>query len=157
MSSVLPSDLVQRLPHGPAFRFVSRVTAITPRVQGQGVWEVTGRESFFEGHFPGDPIVPGVLLGEALAQMAGLVGLCDEAPEDRPGGGVLAQIDLRLRRPVRPPASIELSAKFDREMGPLHQFTVRATCGGQVVAKGSLTIASVTPDNAAPAAGGNHE
>ena len=155
MSSGWSAQLVERLPHGEAFRFVSRVISVTPHVEGRGVWEVSGSEGFFEGHFPGDPIVPGVLIGEALAQMSGLVGLCEEAPEDRPRGGVLAQIDLKLRRPVRPPAEIELSATFDRDLGPLHQFTVRATCGGQVVAKGSLTLASVTPDHAAPAAGGS--
>ncbi len=110
-----------------------------------------GERSFFAGHFPGDPIVPGVLIGEALAQMAGLVGLCDDdAP---PTGGVLAQIDLRLRRPVRPPAEIELHAAFERELGPLNQFAVKAICAGQTVAKGTLTLATVVP-GAEPATAG---
>jgi len=103
-----------------------------------GRWSPVGNEPFFAGHFPGNPVVPGVLIGEALAQMSGVVGFADDAA---PAGGVLAHLDLRLKRPVTPPADLELHVTTDRLVGTLGQFTVQARCNGAVVARGSLTLA----------------
>jgi len=61
------------LPHGPEFRFVDRLTALEPGVHGAGEYTVRGDEPFLRGHFPGDPMMPGVLLVEAAAQLAGIV------------------------------------------------------------------------------------
>ncbi|MEM6458183.1 MAG: 3-hydroxyacyl-ACP dehydratase FabZ family protein [Planctomycetota bacterium] len=142
MTQAPPTDLIDLLPHGEGFRFVDEVLEIEPGVSGRGVWRVRGDESFFAGHFPGQPIVPGVLIGEALAQMSGLVGLSHAESENR-AGGQLAQIDLRLKRPVAPPAEIELSATLVRDVRKLTQFDVVARWENKLVAKGSLTIASV--------------
>lgn len=139
MTQASPTDLIDRLPHGEEFRFVDEVIEIDPEVQGTGLWRPQGNEPFFAGHFPGRPIVPGVLIGEALAQMAGLVGLASDGGASR--GGMLAQIDLRLRRPVEPPAEITLYAKVIRNLGPLAQFDVKATCHDKPVATGTLTLA----------------
>jgi len=141
MTQAQLSDLLAQLPHGEGFRFVDRLESITPGVEGQGVWEVDGSESFFAGHFPGNPIVPGVLLGEALAQLAGLVAMTQPEAAHHVGGQ-LAQIDLRLKRPVAPPAEITLHATLVRNVHVLTHFDVAARCGGKVVAKGSLTIAA---------------
>ena len=59
------------LPHGPEFRFLDRVLSLTPGKEGTGEYRVRGDEPFLRGHFPGDPILPGVLLIEAAAQLAG--------------------------------------------------------------------------------------
>lgn len=140
------SDLLDQLPHGDGFRFVDRITDLTPGKEGHGVWELTGEESFFASHFPDNPIVPGVLIGEALAQMAGLVALTHEEAEDH-AGGQLAQIDLRLKRPVAPPAAIELHATLVRNVRVLTHFDVIARCDSKLIAKGSLTIATVKKDS----------
>src|SRR5687767_13182214 len=66
------ADYLARLPHGQAFRFVSRVTRVTEGESAEGVWELSGSEPFFAAHFPGQPLVPGVLVAEALAQVSGL-------------------------------------------------------------------------------------
>src|SRR3954469_15948759 len=62
------------LPHGPEFRFVDRITEMDPGKSGKGVYLVRGDEIFLRGHFPGHPLMPGVLLIEAVAQLAGCVG-----------------------------------------------------------------------------------
>ncbi len=133
------ADIIDSLPHRDPFRFVNRVDQVDRGRWGRGIWRVTGREGFFAGHFPGRPIVPGVLLGEALAQLAGLVGV--------PGSGIdgrLAHIDLRFDRAVVPPAEVVLHATVSRVMGALSQYEVRAEVAGQVVARGTLTLAAVS-------------
>lgn len=146
MTQTQLDDLLTQLPHGDGFRFVDRVTSINPGQEGHGVWEVTGDESFFTGHFPGNPIVPGVLIGEALAQMAGLVAMSHAEAENH-AGGQLAQIDLRLKRPVVPPAAIELHATLVRNVRVLTHFDVIARCDSKLIAKGSLTIATVIKES----------
>ncbi|MBB6430178.1 3-hydroxyacyl-ACP dehydratase FabZ family protein [Algisphaera agarilytica] len=145
MTQAQLDDLLTQLPHGDGFRFVDRITELDAGKSGSGVWSVDGTESFFAGHFPGNPIVPGVLLGEALAQMAGLVALT-HADAEQHAGGQLAQIDLRLKRPVVPPAEIELHATLVRNVRILTHFDVIARCDSKLVAKGSLTIATVMKD-----------
>ncbi|HET6250071.1 MAG TPA: phosphopantetheine-binding protein [Tepidisphaeraceae bacterium] len=127
--------LLSRLPHQSPFRFVSGVTSIRPGQEGEGVWDLTGQEAFFAGHFPGMPIVPGVLIAEALAQFSGLVG-----PDNGSTGGKLAHVDVRFEQPVRPPAQITLKSKLTRTMGDLQLFDVAAEVGGIVVARGTLAL-----------------
>lgn len=127
--------LLSGLPHGEPFRFVSGLERVEPGVEAEGWWELSGQESFFAGHFPGRPIVPGVLIGEALAQISGLV-LAAEAGT----GGMLAQLDVRFRRPVPPPARLALRSRLVQSVPPLAQFEVQARWGDDVVAEGRLTL-----------------
>src|SRR4051812_40497881 len=72
MNSTIATDI--GLPHGPEFRFVDRVIELVPGKSGTAVYKVRGDEIFLRGHFPGNPIMPGVLLIEAVAQLAGCIG-----------------------------------------------------------------------------------
>jgi 3-hydroxyacyl-[acyl-carrier-protein] dehydratase len=129
------TDWLSQLPHGEAFRFISRVIEVRPGESARGVWTLKGNEPFFAGHFPGKPIVPGVLIAEALAQLSGLAG--------PPGSGMqgkLAQIDVRFQQAVAPPVEIELESKIARLLGPLQMCDVSARVGATVVASGSITL-----------------
>lgn len=130
-----PVDPLARLPHGEPFRFVTRLESVVADDAAVGVWEVTGAEPFFAGHFPDRPVVPGVLLAEALAQVAGLI-----APPADAAGGKLAHVDVRFDRSVTPPAAVTLRAKLVRKVVSLQQFEVVAEVGGQTVARGTLAI-----------------
>jgi len=130
-----PIDYLSRLPHGPSFRFITAIDQIKPGESGQAVWSLKGDEPFFAGHFPGNPIVPGVLIAEALAQLCGVVG-----PETQSRSGKLAHIDIRFEQPVAPPAQIQLQARVLRVMGDLQQFEVAASVNGKQIAAGDLTL-----------------
>src|SRR2546423_10828418 len=67
------------LPHGPEFRFLDRLLSLEPGQHGVGEYTVRGDEPFLRGHFPGQPLMPGVLLVEAAAQLAGTIAQSDPA------------------------------------------------------------------------------
>src|SRR5688572_5704965 len=71
------SHALASLPHGPEFRFVDRLVSLDPGKTGTGEYLVRGDENFLKGHFPGQPLFPGVLLVEAAAQVAGTVAQTD--------------------------------------------------------------------------------
>ena len=131
-------EILDRLPHQSPFRFVTALTTLEPGVAGVGEWSIRGDEDFFKGHFPGDPIVPGVLLAESLAQLAGLTQFADQPPSNVVVR--LAHVDIKFAATVTPPAVVSLHAKLVRTMSTLSLFEVRATCGGVPVAVGTLTL-----------------
>lgn len=142
--AVDPVALLSKLPHADPFRFVTQVISVEAGVSGRGLWRVSGQEDFFRGHFPNQPIVPGVLIVEALAQMAGLVGA--SSPHLALQHGRLAQVEVRFRQAVQPPADVELSARIEQAMGSMIRFEVEAQVNGQTVADGSLTLNLVTQE-----------
>src|SRR5215467_11713084 len=77
MADDLLKKALASLPHGPEFRFLDRLTRLEPGVKGAGEYTVRGDEPFLRGHFPGQPLFPGVLLVEAAAQLAGTVAQSD--------------------------------------------------------------------------------
>jgi len=133
-TSSTPQDPLNQLPHGPEFRFITRVKINRPGEQAEGIWELKGDELFFKGHFPDKPLVPGVLIAEALAQISGFASPAGGK------GGMLAKVEVRFNRPVAPPATIQLRSKLSRVMGDLQQFEVVATVGGDEVASGTITL-----------------
>lgn len=137
-----PGDKLADLPHREPFRFVSEIDEISLGERGRAVWAVTGDEDFFRGHFPGEPLLPGVLLLEAMAQLSGLIGLhtCGD-----PRAGRLVHADVRFDAPVHPPARVTLESVISRTLGALQQFEVSAAVNGVRVARGTVTLAEVSP------------
>ena len=141
------NGLIDRLPHRPPFRFVTELRCVDLSAF-EAVWSVSGDEDFFRGHFPGEPIVPGVLITEALAQTAGLHLLSREGGGSH--GGMLVQSDVRFRKPVHPPAMISLRVTDDGSLGSLHRFEVRAFVRETLVADGTIVLAVIARDSDAP-------
>ena len=130
-------DPVSLLPHRPPFRFVDQVLALEPGVSVSATWTITGDEAWLAGHFPGNPVVPGVLQVEALAQAGAIAVL---AHPDYVGrlplfGGVE---DVRFRRQVVPGETVQLDVEIERLGGRGGWGRGRATVDGTETASGRL-------------------
>jgi 3-hydroxyacyl-[acyl-carrier-protein] dehydratase len=132
------------LPHGPEFRFLDTMPDIEPGKSGTGQYTVRGDEPFLRGHFPGQPIFPGVLLVEAAAQLAGCVA------QSEPGVAPLRDLKLtairhaKITGSARPGQTIRLTASVLARMGNLVQASASATVDGVTVLQTELTLAGAT-------------
>jgi len=128
------------LPHRPPFIFVESVTKLVPGSEAECSKTFPRSESFFEGHFPGNAIVPGVLLIEGMAQTAGIaVG--------GPGKMFLltAIRSMKFLRPVLPEEPIYFSAHKLGNVGGLVQCAVEARVGNDLVAEGQVILTEALP------------
>ncbi len=149
MKPILDSRAIMSiLPHRYPFLLVDRIVELEPGKRAVGLKAVTINEPFFQGHFPDRPIMPGVLVLEAMAQVGGVLMGHDQPPEEREGKlMVFAGIDgVRFRRPVVPGDLL----KMEVEVLNLRMRTVKlkgkATVEGQRCAEATLlaTMTSVT-------------
>lgn len=130
--------IMEHLPHRQPFLLVDRVLEFEPRRRVLASKNVTINEPFFAGHFPGHPIMPGVLIIEGMAQAGGLL-LMDELGE--PGSKVvyfMALDDVRFRRPVRPGDTLEYEVELVQVRGSVFRMRGVSRVEGQVVAEGSM-------------------
>lgn len=130
-----------RLPHGPAFRFVDRLLTLEPGVRGTGEYLVRGDEPFLAGHFPGDPLMPGVLLIEACAQLGGVVAQADPTQAPLAGLKLAAVRGAKIAGSARPGQLITLHAQVVTRLNPLIQIRATASVQGSLVLQCELTLA----------------
>lgn len=128
------------LPHGPSFRFVDEVTELEPGRRATGRFRVRGDESILEGHFPGHPLVPGVILIEALAQLAGVVVQTD--PDSAPLSDLrLAAVrSAKIRGSAVPGETLEIEARLAGRLGGLAQVAGTVRVGDRLVLEAQLTL-----------------
>jgi 3-hydroxyacyl-[acyl-carrier-protein] dehydratase len=139
------SEALRRLPHGPEFRFVDRLLELEPGVCGVGEYRVRGDEPFLKGHFPGEPLMPGVLLVEAAAQLAGVVAQCDPNIAPLTGLKLTALRNVKILGTARPGQLIEIRAQINGRMEGLIQASAEVFINGAKAVSAELTLAGVTP------------
>ena len=140
------NDALKRLPHGPEFRFVDELRALDPGVSGIGEYTLRGDEAFLGGHFPGEPLLPGVLLLEAAAQLAGVVAQCDPAHPPLAGLKLTAIRAAKILGTARPGETVTLHARITGRMGHLLQAQATATLRGTLILQCEVTLSGHPPD-----------
>lgn len=131
---------LRALPHGREFRFVHRLTALDPGKTGAGEYVPEAGAEFFRGHFPGEPIVPGVLLIEAVAQLGGVVAQSDPTVPPLAGMKLTAVRNAKITGTARPEETVSLRAEVVARMGGLVQVSGTASVGGSVVLRCEVTL-----------------
>jgi 3-hydroxyacyl-[acyl-carrier-protein] dehydratase len=143
-------QILTRLPQRYPFLLVDRILQITPSERIVGLKNVSINEPFFAGHFPGNPVMPGVLIVEAMVQVAAILVSFRPGIEDRLI--YLASLErVRFRRAVRPGDRLITTVVALRGKGPFGKAHMTATVEGTVVAEGIVTYGLVTGDGATSA------
>jgi 3-hydroxyacyl-[acyl-carrier-protein] dehydratase len=133
------ADIMRILPHRYPFLLVDRIVELEPGKRAVGIKNVTANEPQFTGHFPGRPIMPGVLMVEALAQTAGVAVL--SLDEYRGKLGLFAGIDdCRFRRLVQPGDTLLLKVEVEKLRGMFGRVRAVASVDGEVAVEGTLSI-----------------
>ena len=134
------------LPHRYPMLLVDRVEELVLDQRIAAIKAVTFNEGFFQGHFPGRPIMPGVLIVEALAQAAGVLAVESLGLS---GTGKLVYFmaieDAKFRKPVEPGVLLRLEVEFVQKRSKVCKFAGRATIDGQVAAEANFTAMIVDP------------
>ena len=137
------TDIQQILPHRYPFLLVDRIIAYEPGVLATGIKNVTMNEYFFQGHFPIKPIMPGVLIVEAMAQVGGIV--LGQMPDFTGQLALFAGIDgVRFRRPVVPGDQIVMTSELISARKRFGKMKAKATVDDQLVCEGELLFSLVS-------------
>ena len=137
MTSLDRAGIEALIPHRDPFLLIDRVTELEPGVRAVAEHTFTGEEWYLKGHFPGNPIVPGVILVESLAQVATVMAMA--LPEYRDGLGLFAGIDeMHFKRIVRPGETARYEAVVDKMRRGYARVNVRAFVGDELAAEGVI-------------------
>lgn len=140
-----PTEL---LPHRPPFLFIDEILELIPGESATARWYVDPDAHFFAGHFPGNPILPGVIIIEALAQTGALAAMAE--PDSAGKLALFAGIEnARFRRVVLPGDTLTFQTRLTRRRGPLGAGEGTASVGGEVACQAGLKFALVDAEGGA--------
>ena len=136
----MSKESLKSLPHGPEFRFVDELVALDPGQSGEAHYHIRGDEEFLKGHFPENPLMPGVILVEAIAQLGGVVAQTD------PDQATLNQVRLsaitnaKIKGAAKPGQTLVISARLDGRLGNLLQISGSVSCDGLPMATAKVVL-----------------
>ena len=140
MAIYTAKEIMEIIPHRHPFMLIDTIEELEMGVRAVGKKCVSFNEPYFAGHFPGNPVMPGVLIMEALAQV-GAVAILD-LPENKGKTAYFAGIDnAKFKQMVRPGDTLELETTIIRSKGPVGVGEAIATVNGKLAAKAELTFA----------------
>jgi 3-hydroxyacyl-[acyl-carrier-protein] dehydratase len=146
---MLIEEIRRFLPHRYPFLLVDRVLECTPGESLTAIKNVSANEPFFQGHFPTQALMPGVLIIEALAQATGLLGF--RTMSEEPNHEVLYMLvgvdNVRFKRQVIPGDQLLMKVKVERRSRVVWKFSCQATVGGQLVTTADLLCAAKSKDD----------
>src|SRR3990167_2194598 len=128
-------EIQKLLPHRYPFLLVDRIIEIEPNVKATGLKNVTINEPFFQGHFPGNPIMPGVLIIEAMAQVAGILAFQSGAKDTGDSVYFMSIEKAKFRKPVVPGDQVKLEIKVLQQRGNVWRFSGHALVDNKVVSE----------------------
>ena len=141
------AEIEKLLPHRAPFLLIDKIKDIELGQSATGIKAVSGNEPYFVGHFPGHPIMPGVLIVEAMAQAAGALAMLSQEDTEHGKLVFLASVDkTRFKRPVTPGILLELHVKKVASKGPLWKFAGTAMSNGIVMAQAEFSAMVVDGD-----------
>lgn len=133
------------IPHRDPFLLLDEIVELEPGQRAVALRHVSPDEAYFQGHFPGNPIMPGVLQVEALAQTGAVAAL--SLPENRGKLVLFAGIDaVRFKRIVKPGETLRLEVEMTKMRGPVGKGEANATVDGELACKATLTFAIAERD-----------
>lgn len=134
-------DILKLMPHRYPFLMIDKVKDVVPGVSGVGIKNVTINEPFFTGHFPENPVMPGVLQIEAMAQTACIVVLAEMDEQDRPGNSVyfMTVNDVKFRKPVLPGDVLEFYVVKEQTVRNVYKFKGEAKVNGTLVCQATFS------------------
>jgi UDP-3-O-[3-hydroxymyristoyl] N-acetylglucosamine deacetylase/3-hydroxyacyl-[acyl-carrier-protein] dehydratase len=131
-------EIMKILPHRYPFLLVDRVIELEPRVRVVGIKNVTINEPFFQGHFPGHPIMPGVLIVEAMAQTGGMLLLGNMPDAEQRVVYFMSLDNVKFRRPVKPGDQLRFELEVTQIRGPVCKMRGLAKVDGEVVCEADM-------------------
>ncbi len=132
-------DILRLLPHRYPFLLVDRVRELEPDRRVVGIKNVTINEPFFQGHFPGRPIMPGVLILEAMAQVGGVLAFASQAPSGRPVVYLTGVDGAKFRKPVVPGDQLRFEVELTKKRPPFWKMQAKAYVESDVVCEAEIT------------------
>jgi len=139
--------ILEFLPHRYPFLLVDRVTECTPGEYIKAYKNITINENFFQGHFPGNPVMPGVLMLEALAQAGGMMMIASLGSSEGKLFLFTGLEKVRFRSPVFPGDRLDMECKLLKSKFNIHKMEAKAFVDGKVVAEAELSAAIINQED----------
>ncbi len=138
-------EILKYLPHRYPFLMVDRILEMEPGVRIVGIKNVTYNENFFQGHFPGKPVMPGVLICEAMAQVGAILAHSSDSLKEEGKVFMLTGLDrVKIKRVVEPGDQLRLELTSLKRRGPYWKMSGEASVDGKLVAQVELSAMEVS-------------